>query len=164
VNLYLVRHARPLAGGDDMPLSPEGVHQAGKLAALFARVDPPRDRLTVASSALKRAWSTAEAIAQALGVATADIVTFPDPNDAPGNTTDRLLLRLKALAAAGRTELIVVGHSDYLPPTAARLLGTGAAPFPGGEAFAAAACLVCADTVSPTTASLRWLLLPELLP
>ena len=69
MNLYLVRHARPQAGGDDPPLIAEGVQQAGKLAALFARVNPPRDRLTVLASTLQRARGTAEAIAQALGVA-----------------------------------------------------------------------------------------------
>jgi phosphohistidine phosphatase SixA len=163
MNLYLVRHARPQSGGDDPPLSVEGVQQAGKLAGLFERVNPPRDRLTVLASTLRRARVTAEAIAQSLEVAAIDIATFPQASDV-GNLTDQLILRLKTLAAAGQTELIVVGHSDYLPPTAARLLGTAAAPFPGGAAFAAVAHLLCDDNMTPATAILRWLLLPELLP
>lgn len=93
----------------------------------------------------------------------ADIATFPGTDDEADDLTGRLLLRLQAEAAAGRTELIVVGHSDYLPPIAARLLGTVAAPFPGGEAFAAVACSVCDGNFAPASARLRWLVLPELL-
>ena len=163
MNLYLVRHAQPQANSGDPPLSTDGVQQAAKVAALFARVDPPRDRLTLLASTLMRARRTAESLAQKLGVAATDIVTFPGPEDEVDDLTGRLLLRLQALAAAGRTELIVVGHSNYLPPTAAKLLGTVAAPFPGGEAFAATACLVCDGTFAPASASLRWLVLPELL-
>src|SRR5262249_20203003 len=120
-------------------------------------------RLTILASTLKRARRTAEALAEALGVAVADVVTFPGPEDEVDDLTEPLVLRLQALAAAGRTELIVVGHSDYLPPTAARLLGTTAAPFPGGEAFAAAGCLICDGALAPGSARLRWLVLPELL-
>jgi broad specificity phosphatase PhoE len=163
MNLYLVRHAQPQADGDDPPLSPEGVQQAAKVAALFARVNPPRDRLTLLVSTLKRARRTAEALAEILAVAVADVVTFPGPDDEVDDLTERLVLRLQALAAAGRTELIVVGHSNYLPSTAARLLGTAAAPFPGGDAFAAAGCLICDGTFAPGSARLRWLVLPELL-
>lgn len=163
MNLYLVRHAQPQAVGDDPQLSLKGLQQAAKVAALFARVNPPLDRLTILASTLNRARRTAEAIAQKFDVALADIATFPGPDDEPGDLTERLILRLKGLAAAGRTELIVVGHSNYLPPTAARLLGTIAAPFPGGEAFAAAACLSCDGTFAPASARLSWLVLPELL-
>lgn len=163
MNLYLVRHAQPQPGANDQPLSAEGLQQAGKLAALFARVKPSRDGLTILASTLKRARRTAEAIAQKLDVAVADIGTFPSSDDEADDLTNRLLLRLQALATAGRMDLIVVGHSNYLPSTAARLLGSDATPFPGGDAFAAAACLTCDDNFSPANASLRWLVLAELL-
>ncbi|TFG92656.1 MAG: histidine phosphatase family protein [Myxococcales bacterium] len=71
MELLLIRHALPLrvekrdGTPADPPLSPEGVHQAGRLAAWLAseRVD------AVYSSPLRRARETAEPIVAARGVA-----------------------------------------------------------------------------------------------
>jgi probable phosphoglycerate mutase len=71
MELLLIRHALPLrvekrdGTPADPPLSPEGVHQAGRLAAWLAseRID------AVYSSPLRRARETAQPIAAARGLA-----------------------------------------------------------------------------------------------
>lgn len=105
----LVRHAeKDLAAGKDPPLTAAGAARAQRLAASLA--DQPLD--AIYSSSTRRTRQTAEPVARAK---TQDIIAY-DPTDATA-----FARRLRAEHPTGT--VLVIGHSDTLPPLARALCG-----------------------------------------
>lgn len=109
VTYLLVRHAeKDLAAGKDPPLTAIGEARAQRLAALLA--DQPLD--AIYSSPTRRTRQTAQPVADAKGL---DIRAY-DPVDAA-----TFARRLRAEHPVGT--VLVIGHSNTLPPLARALCG-----------------------------------------
>jgi len=122
MQLYLVRHAEAAPGEPDhqRPLTKAGREQA---VAVGERLDEATPRpVAVLTSPLLRARETAELLAAPLGLT-------PEPDDrlAPGATADDV-----RAAAAGRGDVIVVGHQPDCGQIAAELTGGPEPAFPPG--------------------------------
>lgn len=105
----LVRHAeKDVAAGKDPPLTAAGEARAQRLATLLA--DEPLD--AIYSSPTRRTRQTAASVAHAKGLTIVDY----DPSNA-----DAFARRLRAEHPAGT--VLVIGHSDTLPPLARALCG-----------------------------------------
>lgn len=106
---FLVRHAeKDVAAGKDPPLTAAGEARAQRLATLLA--DEPLD--AIYSSPTRRTRQTAAPVAHAKGLTIVDY----DPSNA-----DAFARRLRAEHPAGT--VLVIGHSDTLPPLARALCG-----------------------------------------
>ena len=109
----LVRHAeKDVAAGKDPPLTATGQARAERLARLLA--DVPIDALY--SSPTRRTRQTATPVAQAKRLGILDY----DPTDAAA-----FARRLRREHPAGT--VLVIGHSDTLPPLARALCGCSVA-------------------------------------
>lgn len=109
----LVRHAeKDVATGKDPPLTAAGEARAQRLAAVLA--DQPLD--AIYSSPTRRTRQTAAPVAHAKRLAIVDY----DPADA-----DAFARRLRSEHPTGT--VLVVGHSDTLPPLARALCGCSVA-------------------------------------
>lgn len=105
----LVRHAeKDVRVADDPPLTADGQARAERLAVLLA--DAPLD--AIYSSPTRRTRQTAAPIARAKGLGIVDYA----PRDAAA-----FAQRLRAAHPAGT--VLVIGHSDTLPPLARALCG-----------------------------------------
>jgi len=162
MDLYLVRHATAEDAGDpqwandaDRPLTPDGVkrfrREARGLAALGATAD------AVLSSPYKRAWRTAELLAEAGG--------WPSPVECaalkPGREPAEVLAELQAYVDASAVAL--VGHEPSMHQLASYLLTAdtehAALEFRKGSV----ALLDLEEGLRPGSAVLRWLLAPRVL-
>lgn len=164
MRVYLLRHAEPADQSQDTPLGPEGLQQAKRLGALFARLGMQREQTKIITSNALRARETAGLIGEALGVSCEDWECFPPAGD-EGQTSDPVegLLRLLAEIAAdeGRDQLIVVGHLNYVPAAANRLMGFELkAPF----FYGATVCVDCHHNLELGCGRLLWFVTPDLFP
>ena len=154
LELYLLRHAH---AGDsakwdgpdaERPLSPKGRRQADRLGAFLAERGFAPD--AIVTSPKLRARQTAQAVADAIGIAVAvdDRLGGPlDPDDI-GDIVER----------AGGTSVVLVGHDPDFSDLAATLTGTEYLPMKKG----ALARIDMSLPVAPNGGFLRWLLPPEL--
>jgi len=119
MRLYLVRHGDAVAAEVDAerPLSPRGMDQARRTAALLCEIGAAP--VAIEHSPKARARQTAEIVAAALGKRAALAVNDGiNPDDDPTPV---------AQAIARRSgDLILVGHLPFLPRLAQQLLGAGA--------------------------------------
>ena len=164
MRLYLVRHARPENVTDtDPPLGTEGIEEAKMLGRLFADLHLPPESLKIISSPLQRARQTTTHICQ--GIAAADeVYTFPKSEEwSPSNLLkNRLMRHLKKITREeGCSEIIVVGHFDYLSKSLAWLVGHDALSFP--NPYGATACLTCDLAFGQGTGVPDWLVVPVVL-
>jgi phosphohistidine phosphatase SixA len=162
VHLYLIRHACPREMTGDAPLGDIGIKQAERLGKLFASLNLPPESRIVISSPLQRARQTATLLCAGMGIAD-EVDIFPTLGMLPrANLKDRLMAHLaKITTEAGRSELIVVGHFDYLSESLAWLVGYDALSFP--RDYAMTACLACKTSFQQGDGALAWLIKPELL-
>ncbi|MBH2010889.1 MULTISPECIES: SixA phosphatase family protein [Thermomonas] len=115
----LVRHAeKDVAAGKDPPLTAIGAARAQRLAASLA--DQPLD--AIYSSATRRTRQTAEPVARAKAQ---EVIAY-DPTDAAA-----FARRLRAEHPAGT--VLVIGHSDTLPPLARALCACAVADMDEGN-------------------------------
>lgn len=161
-HLYLIRHACPREMTGDAPLGDIGIKQAERLGKLFASLDLPPESRIIISSPLQRARQTAMLLCAGMGIAD-EVDIFPAPGIPPSaNLKERLMAHLvKITTEAGRSELIVVGHFDYLSESLAWLVGYNALSFP--RDYAMTACLACKTSFQQGDGALEWLIKPELL-
>jgi len=162
MDLYLVRHGAAADAADpqyphdrDRPLTPDGVkrfrREAAGLAALGASVD------VLLSSPYKRAWRTAELMAESGG--------WPAPLECaalePGRPPSEVLDALKPYS--GSSSIALVGHEPSMHQLASYLLTAdmqhAAIEFRKGGV----ALLEVDDDLRPGSAVLRWLLAPKVL-
>jgi len=164
MRVYLLRHAEPADQSEDPPLGPAGLEQAKRLGALFGRLGIPREQAKIITSNALRARETAGFIGEAVGVSCEQWESFPPTGDS-GATTDLvegLIKRLSEIAAdEGRDQLVVVGHLNYVPAAANRLMGFEMkAPF----FYGATACVDCHYNLELGCGRLLWFVTPDLFP
>ena len=141
----------------------EGIKQAELLGKLFATLKLHPESLRILSSTARRARETATLVCQGMGLPD-EVVIFPAPIDyQPGNDLrDRLMKRLIRIAAEeGPSEVLVIGHYDYLSKSLAWLMKNDILSFPG--AYGATVCLACDLTFEQGAGVLEWLVVPALL-
>jgi phosphohistidine phosphatase SixA len=162
VHLYLVRHARPENATDiDPPLSKEGIEEAKMLGKLLAALQLQPKSLKIVSSDLLRSRDTAILMCQEMDFA-GEVYFFPKKEEWSSDLKDRLMKILQMITGQeGRSEVIVVGHIDYLRTSLAWLVGDDTLPLP--DIYGATACLDCDLTFGQGTGVLDWLVVPVLL-
>ncbi|HEX4600422.1 MAG TPA: phosphohistidine phosphatase SixA [Gemmatimonadales bacterium] len=134
------------------PLTPEGRRKMERAALGLKQVVPELDLL--AASPYRRAFDTAEIIAQAYGAATVERVA----ELAPGAGVDRVVGWLAGQASRGT--IAVVGHEPDLSQLVCALLAGTNGPFL--ELRKGAACLLeFPGPVGRAAATLDWLLGPK---
>lgn len=162
MDLYLVRHGAAVDPADphypddrDRPLTPDGVkrfrREARGLTVLGASVD------VVLSSPYRRAWRTAELVAESGG--------WPAPVECealePGRPPAEVLSALQQYS--GSSSVALVGHEPSMHQIASYLL-TGDAQHAAIEfRKGSVARLELDDGLRPGSAVLRWLLAPKVL-
>ena len=163
MDLYIVRHAaayRRDSGRwpDDSqrPLTPEGEEGFRQAARGLARIAPRVDILL--SSPYRRAWRTAEILAELDG--------WPSPEAAPvlEPTLPPEKAALELATNEGFGAIAVVGHRPCLHELAAYLLTGSAGGATIGVKKGGALCLrFDGAVVEPGAGTLRWLLTPAVL-
>ncbi|MGH6944593.1 MAG: phosphohistidine phosphatase SixA [Geminicoccaceae bacterium] len=152
MRLYLVQHgeAVPAAIDPERPLSPSGVEDVRRAAALLAtaKVRVPR----VLHSGKRRAAETAELLAAAVAPGTTPEAC---PGLDPGEPTDALARQAQGF----EEDLMLVGHLPFMARLAARLITGGedtwAASFVPGT-------VLCLERMDDGRWAVAWLLPPEL--
>lgn len=135
---------------DERPLTDEGKDKTEKaaegLAALVEELD------YIASSPLKRAVQSADALAKRFKKAKRVVLKELEPSGDPEPA-------IKALAShASDDRIAFVGHEPHLSELATTLIGAEGARL---ELKKAGACLLRVDTPQPGGAELLWLLTPS---
>jgi phosphohistidine phosphatase SixA len=165
MNLYLIRHARPVQSADADPLlSSVGQTQAVKLGSMFVRLGITPGTTSILTSTLKRAERTGNIIAKSLRLAQSPPPTVVRPirQFAPSNNARTLLNNIRTVAAEEHpTHMFVVWH--YPMVGAAFNLLTGAS-LAWPDAYGATAHVTCSELLEDGSGVFYWLILPELLP
>ena len=162
MEIYLVRHAAarerdPDRWPDDSerPLTPEGDEEFRLVARGLARVVPQVD--AILSSPYRRAWRTAEILAELDSWPTPEPLPVLEPTLPP----EKAALALQDHADA--SSVAVVGHRPGLHELAAYLLTGKADGLEIELEKGGVACIGFDGTPAPGAGELRWLLTPELL-
>jgi phosphohistidine phosphatase len=165
MDLYLVRHAAPFPPDKDRwprssrrPLTPEGEEEFRLAARGLARIVPRVD--VILSSLARRAWQTAEILAE--------LDSWPTPEPSPALRTgsrrgspEKAILALENYADA--KSVAVVGHKPRLKELAAYLL-TGEGDGMEIKIRKGSVTCICFDGApAPGTGKLHWLLTQEVL-
>lgn len=162
MHLYLVRHGFPTNSTDiDAPLSPRGIEQATMLGQLLADQSPQRFATQIIASHLKRAYQTAEHMCNRMGIPEDQILEWPTENDwkPASDFQTRFIDLLRKITEEGEpSEVVVVGHFNYLNDTLAWEMGQEAVRFP--DIYGATALLTCTPDFGKGTGELGWLVVP----
>lgn len=163
MELYLVRHAKPVETTGDSGLGEEGRKQATMLANLFRKLVSDLEGLKIVSSNAQRANQTAKIICETLDLSLEELALFPSPIDLrppsdPMTMKDRLMEKLRKLHSQGSRTIIVVGHWPSLSNGLAWLVGDDSIQFP--QDYGAVASLDCSETFNKTTGHLEWFMTP----
>ena len=162
MDLYIVRHAAALQRDPDSwpddserPLSPEGEEEFRLAARGLARVAPPMD--AILSSPYKRAWQTAQILAE--------LESWPAPKSfpvlEPTLPPEKAVLALEAYSGAG--SVAVVGHRPGLHELAAYLLTGQHDGLEIGIEKGGVVCVGFDGPVQPGVGELQLLLTPKFL-
>jgi phosphohistidine phosphatase len=160
MNLYILRHGEAVRLGEgirrdaDRPLTPRGIADATLVGAALAKLDPGLPLLLC--SPFLRARQTAESVAAQFPVPPAIEET---ESLSPGFRPEALVTRLRDIPPGG--SVLVVGHQPDLGVFITYVI-EGESP----ESIAmppAALAHVKFDTDATSGASLRWLLVPDIL-
>ena len=162
MNLYLMRHAIAVAGGEqgvdtdsERPLSAKGIKRMRKAARGLKRLEITFDALL--TSPLLRARQTADIVAQATGLS--DQVEEISEL-APESSVDTLISGLARFR--GREHLLLVGHEPLLSQTVSFLLTGKKNQELGIELKKGALCRIEVDGLPPDKpGKLHWLLAPN---
>ena len=162
MNLYLMRHAIAVAGGEqgvdtdsERPLSAKGIKRMRKAARGLKRLEITFDALL--TSPLLRARQTADIVAQATGLS--DQVEEISEL-APESSVDTLILGLARFR--GREHLLLVGHEPLLSQTVSFLLTGKKNQELGIELKKGGLCRIEVDGLPPDKpGKLHWLLAPK---
>lgn len=145
MHLYLVRPGPPANPTDtDAPLSPIGIEQAAMLGQLLADRRPQHFAIKIIASHLKRARRTAQLMCNRMGIAENQILEWPTENDwmPISDFQTRFIDLLRKIAEEGEpSEVVVVGHFNYLNDTLAWETGQEAVRLP--DIYGATALLTC---------------------
>ncbi len=121
IRLFLLRHAialphgAPGVGEDDRPLTPDGRKKMRKAAFGMKQLVP--EFTHIFSSPLKRAWQTAEIVAE-IYKQPEDVLEFKAL--APGGSFDEIVSKLKTIS--DRSDVLLVGHRPHLEELASHLI------------------------------------------
>ena len=162
MDLYIVRHAAALERNPDRwpddserPLSPEGEEEFRLAARGLARIASPID--VILSSPYKRAWQTAQILAE--------LESWPAPKSfpvlEPTLPPEKALLALETYSEAG--SIAVVGHRPGLHELAAYLLTGQSDGLKIGIEKGGVVCVGFDGPIDPGAGELQWLLTPEFL-
>jgi len=167
MNLFLIRHARPVQTTDNDPdpsLSSAGQSQAVKLGNMFVRLGITLDTTSIVTSNLKRAERTGNIIAKSLRLAQSPppAVERPIRQFTPSNVNS-LLANIRTVAAEeSPTHMFVVWHFPAIGTAFNRLVGSDLLSWP--DVYGATAHITCNELLEDGSGTFRWFILSELLP
>ncbi|HEX5702303.1 MAG TPA: histidine phosphatase family protein [Pyrinomonadaceae bacterium] len=165
MNLYLIRHAKPVQNGNDPSLSTTGQSQAAKLGSMFVRLGITPDTTSILSSNKKRAERTANIILKSLCLAQNLPPTAARPIRQLSSTvslTSVFNTMRTVVADEHPMHLFVVWHFPMIGEVFKQLTNSN---LPWPDAYGATAHLtISGQSVENGSGTFQWLVVPELLP
>ena len=142
MKLYLIRHAQPQPSGENPKLTTVGKKQAIKLGEMLARLNVPTTNTKVLTSEMLRAHLTGKHIHGILGLPPGAFANLATPQ--------------------GAQQIILVWHFPYVGGALNWLVGENVLQWP--EIYGATAHVECDNDFGQHSGSLRWFILPDMLP
>ena len=162
MKLYLIRHAQPQPSGDNPKLTTVGKRQAIKLGEMLVRLNLPTSNTKVLTSELLRAHLTGKHIHGILGLPSGAFANLPTPSGEVAASVQQLMTQLRTAASQGAQQIILVWHFPYVGGALNWLVGENVLEWP--DVFGATAHVECDNAFGQDSGSLRWFILPEMLP
>lgn len=162
MKLYLIRHAQPQPSGENPKLTTVGKKQAIKLGEMLARLNVPTTNTKVLTSELLRAHLTGKHIHGILGLPPGAFANLATPGGEVAESVQQLMTQLRTASSQGAQQIILVWHFPYVGGALNWLVGENVLQWP--EIYGATAHVECDNDFGQHSGSLRWFILPDMLP